>query len=88
MGFIKQNKVIEPLLNGSGSGSREMTMAQDEHERPIDEEHVQHAHRKAYEEDSAGSLPASSLGSAAAMQVGSISNYIVNSSIVQYDFRS
>ncbi|PIL31769.1 hypothetical protein GSI_06473 [Ganoderma sinense ZZ0214-1] len=41
----------------------------DEHERPIDEESVQHAHRKAYQEDSAGSLPASSLGSAAALQV-------------------
>ena len=33
------------------------------------EEHVQHAHRKAYEEDAAGSLSAGSLGSAAAMQV-------------------
>ncbi|RPD55902.1 hypothetical protein L227DRAFT_579380 [Lentinus tigrinus ALCF2SS1-6] len=41
----------------------------DEHEQPIDEEGVQHAHRKAYEEDSAGSLSAGSLGSAAAMQV-------------------
>ncbi|KAM5542677.1 hypothetical protein V8D89_003638 [Ganoderma adspersum] len=41
----------------------------DEHERPIDEETVQHAHQKAYHEDSAGSLPASSLGSAAALQV-------------------
>ncbi|EIW64298.1 uncharacterized protein TRAVEDRAFT_138946 [Trametes versicolor FP-101664 SS1] len=40
-----------------------------EHEQPIDEEGVQHAHRKAYEEDSAGSLSAGSLGSAAAMQV-------------------
>ncbi|RDX51049.1 hypothetical protein OH76DRAFT_1401815 [Lentinus brumalis] len=41
----------------------------DEHERPIDEEGVQQAHRKAYEEDSPGSLPAGSLGSAAALQV-------------------
>ncbi|KAI1783069.1 hypothetical protein LXA43DRAFT_1048079 [Ganoderma leucocontextum] len=41
----------------------------DEHERPVDEESVQHAHRQAYQEDSAGSLPASSLGSAAALQV-------------------
>ncbi|KAJ3006363.1 hypothetical protein NUW54_g3965 [Trametes sanguinea] len=39
------------------------------HEEPIDEEGVQHAHRKAYEEGSAGSLSAGSLGSAAAMQV-------------------
>ncbi|KAI1781634.1 hypothetical protein LXA43DRAFT_1069955 [Ganoderma leucocontextum] len=41
----------------------------DEHERPIDEESVQHAHQKAYQEESASSLPASSLGSAAALQV-------------------
>ncbi|KAI0654245.1 beta-flanking protein [Cubamyces menziesii] len=41
----------------------------DEHEQPIDEEGVQHAHRKAYEEGSASSLSAGSLGSAAAMQV-------------------
>ncbi|KAI0639583.1 hypothetical protein C8Q77DRAFT_1081928 [Trametes polyzona] len=40
-----------------------------EHEQPIDEEGVQHAHRKAYEEGSAGSLSAGSLGSAAALQV-------------------
>ncbi|KAI8981396.1 hypothetical protein BD414DRAFT_582165 [Trametes punicea] len=40
-----------------------------EHEQPIDEEGVQHAHRKAYEEDSASSLSAGSLGSAAALQV-------------------
>ncbi|KAI0652023.1 hypothetical protein C8Q79DRAFT_922607 [Trametes meyenii] len=40
-----------------------------EHEQPIDEEGVQHAHRKAYEEGSANSLPAGSLGSAAALQV-------------------
>ncbi|OBZ79509.1 hypothetical protein A0H81_01195 [Grifola frondosa] len=41
----------------------------DEHERPVDEEHVQNAHRKAYQEGSAGDLSASSMGSAAAMQV-------------------
>ncbi|KAI0324465.1 hypothetical protein GY45DRAFT_1331523 [Cubamyces sp. BRFM 1775] len=40
-----------------------------EHEQPIDEEDVQHAHRKAYEEGSASSLSAGSIGSAAAMQV-------------------
>ncbi|KAI0673309.1 hypothetical protein C8Q78DRAFT_1016545 [Trametes maxima] len=40
-----------------------------EHEQPIDEADVQHAHRKAYEEDSANSLNAGSLGSAAALQV-------------------
>ncbi|CDO72953.1 hypothetical protein BN946_scf185007.g7 [Trametes cinnabarina] len=39
------------------------------HQEPIDEEGVQHAHRKAYEEGSAGSLSAGSLGSAAALQV-------------------
>ena len=42
---------------------------QGEHERPIDEEHVQEAHKKAYKEDKPGSLPASALGSAAAMEV-------------------
>lgn len=42
---------------------------QEEHERPIDEEDVQRAHRKAYNEGSPGSLNASSLGSAAALQV-------------------
>ncbi|KAH9898223.1 hypothetical protein C8Q73DRAFT_684038 [Cubamyces lactineus] len=40
-----------------------------EHEQPIDENGVQHAHRKAYEEGSASSLNAGSLGSAAALQV-------------------
>ncbi|KAI0801094.1 hypothetical protein C8Q74DRAFT_1444828 [Fomes fomentarius] len=41
----------------------------EEHERPIDEEDVQRAHRKAYDEGSPSSLNASSLGSAAALQV-------------------
>nr|BCB28861.1 beta-flanking protein [Mycoleptodonoides aitchisonii] len=40
----------------------------EEHERPINEEHVQDAHRQAYQEGSASSLSASSMGSAAALQ--------------------
>jgi len=40
-----------------------------EHEQPIDEEHVQSAHRAAYQDDSARNLSAGSMGSAAAMQV-------------------
>ncbi|KAH9927427.1 uncharacterized protein BXZ73DRAFT_90710 [Epithele typhae] len=46
-----------------------MNQNKEEHEKPIDEEHVQHAHRQAYEEGSAGSLSAGSMGSAAAMQI-------------------
>ncbi|KAH9968606.1 hypothetical protein BC827DRAFT_266726 [Russula dissimulans] len=41
----------------------------DQHGHPIDEEAVQQAHRQAYEEGNARGLPASSLGSAAALQV-------------------
>ena len=46
------------------------THYQDEHEQPIDEGAVQDAHNRAYNQGSGGSLSASSLGSAAAMQVG------------------
>ncbi|KAI0082088.1 hypothetical protein K474DRAFT_1681462 [Panus rudis PR-1116 ss-1] len=40
-----------------------------DHDKPVDEERVVQSHRKVYEEDSASGLPASSLGSAAALQV-------------------
>jgi hypothetical protein len=40
-----------------------------QHHEPIDEDEVQNAHRKAYEQDSAESMSASSMGSAAALQV-------------------
>ncbi|KAL0951530.1 hypothetical protein HGRIS_008214 [Hohenbuehelia grisea] len=40
-----------------------------EHEAPIDEDSAQRAHKKAYEEESPGGLSASSIGSAAALQV-------------------
>ncbi|KAI0275023.1 hypothetical protein BC834DRAFT_921195 [Gloeopeniophorella convolvens] len=40
-----------------------------QHNEPVDEDDVQDSHRKAYQEDSAGALPASSMGSAAALQV-------------------
>ncbi|KAI0735003.1 hypothetical protein C8Q76DRAFT_781620 [Earliella scabrosa] len=41
----------------------------EEHERPLDEEDVQRAHRKAYDEDAPSTLSATSLGSAAALQI-------------------
>jgi hypothetical protein len=40
-----------------------------QHHEPIDEDEVQNAHRKAYEQDSAEGMSASSMGSAAALQV-------------------
>lgn len=42
---------------------------QDQHHEAIDEDAVQDAHRQVYKEGSGGNLPASSLGSAAALQV-------------------
>lgn len=68
LGFIKSNKVSHEMAGLTIDYSPRGT-SQSEHDQPIDEEGVQHAHRKAYEEDSAGSLSAGSLGSAAAMQV-------------------
>ncbi|KAG6876474.1 hypothetical protein C0993_002800 [Termitomyces sp. T159_Od127] len=43
--------------------------SQEDHEKPIDEDEVTDAHRKAYDEGNASGLSANSLGSAAAMQV-------------------
>ncbi|KAF5368516.1 hypothetical protein D9758_002275 [Tetrapyrgos nigripes] len=40
-----------------------------EHEKPIDEEHVTSSHKAAYTDGNAGSLGASSIGSAAALEV-------------------
>ncbi|KAF8078873.1 hypothetical protein FPV67DRAFT_1466728 [Lyophyllum atratum] len=40
-----------------------------EHEQPLDEEHVTKAHEKAYAEGNASALSASSMGSAAALQI-------------------
>ncbi|KAJ3909434.1 beta-flanking protein [Lentinula edodes] len=40
-----------------------------EHEEPIDEEHVTNSHQEAYERGNAGSLSAGSMGSAAALQI-------------------
>jgi hypothetical protein len=40
-----------------------------QHHEPIDEDEVQNAHRQAYEQDSAEGMSASSMGSAAALQV-------------------
>ncbi|KAJ3803780.1 beta-flanking protein [Lentinula aff. lateritia] len=41
----------------------------EEHEEPIDEEHVTSSHQEAYERGNAGSLSAGSMGSAAALQI-------------------
>ncbi|KAG5353671.1 hypothetical protein C0989_003808 [Termitomyces sp. Mn162] len=41
----------------------------DDHEKPIDEDEVTNAHRKAYDEGNTSGLSASSLGGAAALQV-------------------
>lgn len=46
-------------------------LAQGQHNEPVDEEGVQKAHNVAYGEGNASSLGASSLGSAAALQVRS-----------------
>ncbi|KAJ3750719.1 beta-flanking protein [Lentinula detonsa] len=40
-----------------------------EHEEPIDEEHVTNSHQEAYERGNASSLSAGSMGSAAALQI-------------------
>lgn len=66
LGFLKSNKVGIALHVCYSPTSVNI---QDEHVRPVDEEDVQRAHRKAYDEDSPSSLSAGSLGSAAAMQV-------------------
>ncbi|VDB86591.1 unnamed protein product [Peniophora sp. CBMAI 1063] len=39
-----------------------------EHEQPVDEEHVQRAHAQAYQQDNAGGMDANSMGAAAALQ--------------------
>ncbi|KIM70210.1 hypothetical protein SCLCIDRAFT_512871 [Scleroderma citrinum Foug A] len=56
------------------SAMRHVQGRRDEHEQPIDEGAVQDAHNRAYNQGSGGSLSASSLGSAAAMQFTSGGN--------------
>lgn len=46
-----------------------MRLTQSAHEQPVDEEGVQKAHHEAYSKDNAGSMSASSMGAAAALQV-------------------
>nr|BDS00038.1 beta-flanking protein [Mycoleptodonoides aitchisonii] len=68
LGFLNHNKVraaAVPCVHRINPNYD----AQEEHERPINEEHVQDAHRQAYQEGSASSLSAGSMGSAAALQV-------------------
>jgi len=59
---------------GSGDSSlfssalAHITQHSSEHTQPIDEQHVQDAHKTAYQDGNAGNLGASSMGAAAAMQ--------------------
>ncbi|KIP12078.1 hypothetical protein PHLGIDRAFT_82728 [Phlebiopsis gigantea 11061_1 CR5-6] len=63
--------------SSQGSGDRSLFSSalgfinqnQEEHERPVNEQHVQEAHSQAYSQGNASSLSAGSMGSAAAMQV-------------------
>ncbi|KAH8099335.1 hypothetical protein BXZ70DRAFT_1009149 [Cristinia sonorae] len=61
--------------NGSGDSSlfssalSFIKQNQNEHERPVDEDEVVRSHKKAYEKNEASNMSASSLGSAAALQI-------------------
>ncbi|KAI0347781.1 hypothetical protein BDW22DRAFT_1349847 [Trametopsis cervina] len=71
-----QDEVVNKAAQ-EGSGDRSLFSSaldflnnnHDEHNRPVDEEHVTAAHQQAYSNGNASSLSASSMGSAAAMQV-------------------
>lgn len=70
MGFLNNNSVrpLDPifLIYVTDVCS---SFEQDEHERPINEEHVQSAHQQAYSGGGASGMDAGSMGTAAAMQV-------------------
>lgn len=73
---VNQDEVVQSAAqNGSGDPSmfshamQHVQSQTQEHEEPIDEEHVTNAHKQAYENGNAGSLSAGSMGSAAALQV-------------------
>ena len=55
-----------------------MFHGQDQHEQPVNEQHVMEAHDKAYNQGNASSMSAGSMGSAAAMQVQSIGSISLN----------
>jgi len=72
---VDHDQVVN-AANAHGSGDHSLyssahsyiSQNQGQHQDPVDEDAVQDAHRKAYEEGSGQQLPASSLGSAAALQ--------------------
>ncbi|RDB28669.1 hypothetical protein Hypma_015787 [Hypsizygus marmoreus] len=74
--FIDPDEAVQSAQK-EGSGERSLFETalgflgdnKKEHEKPLDEESVTRAHEKAYTEGNAGNLSASSLGSAAALQV-------------------
>ncbi|EMD41906.1 beta-flanking protein [Gelatoporia subvermispora B] len=73
--FNEDEVVNTASQHGSGDSSlfsgalSYVSQNQHEHEQPVDEQHVQDAHRVAYQEGAAGNLSAPSMGSAAAMQI-------------------
>jgi len=73
---INHDEAVEVAQqDGSGDGSLFHSALgfvqghKQEHTQPVNEEHVTNAHRQAYQEGGASNMPASSLGSAAALQV-------------------
>ncbi len=67
LSFIGDNKVIVVLIEESRADWGRCM--QDKHAEPVDEEHAIKAHDKAYNKDNNEPLDATSLGSAAALQV-------------------
>ncbi|KAA1467999.1 beta-flanking protein [Dentipellis sp. KUC8613] len=75
---LDQDEVVRNAQHhSSGSGDSSLFSSamgflnqnKSEHDRPLDEEAVQQSHRQAYHEGSASNMDASSMGSAAALQV-------------------
>jgi hypothetical protein len=67
LNYLKDQKVRWSVLTPDYPTS--CRLFQHEHSEPIDEEAVQEHHKQAYQEGSAKSLSAGSMGSAAALQV-------------------
>jgi hypothetical protein len=68
--YVNQNQVGPPPPPGATMSLFNVDSGvQDQHHEAIDEDAVQDAHHQVYEKGSGGNLPASSLGSAAALQV-------------------
>ncbi|KAJ3783120.1 beta-flanking protein [Lentinula aff. detonsa] len=66
--YVKSNTVSLMPFESSISVIM-LYLSQQEHEEPIDEEHVTNSHQEAYERGNASSLSAGSMGSAAALQI-------------------